>query len=1198
MVRPLRPEGSASPVAVNAALETSLSFTTRSTYLAFASGSSCALALLLASGQAYAYNECGVATAPAYAVECDDTLNPYTGGITYTSAIDRLTLTLKEGLIVERQAGMGNDAVTVWGSGNQPLAIVAEPNVLLKTTGGLSRGIEVRSVANSSIDIVSAANIDVTATSSALSEDSMPAGLWGHITDSASAASIAITQAAGSTINVHGADGYAAGIHARHQGLGDTSIVVSGDVHLTAGRTGGGAVSAASRSTTSAGAISVTQHAGSTVTATGYSTAGVKAQAFGTDNTVSVDIAGTVQASGDYVNAVQTSNSAGVTSITVRDTAAIVANGQYGYGVRATTSSGGTAITFAGSIETFGRTSDAVSSYSANANSAAHSIEAIGTARIVTRGEDSPGLSISNTLSSGGAATIRVRDSSSIETHGKHSYGVALQTYRSLSTVELEAATSIVTLGERAYGVLALGGAQTNIDIAGRVEAHGQYASGVAVSGGGAETSVIVAETASIMGGWQGLGPSVGVWGPTAGVAVDGAGTAKARNAGTIGALSDLAITNNFGLNAYPRGSVVDIENRGTITGFMEFLPISGHRFTNTADGVLELRHFADIDGDGTRDTKRVAIADFGDVNSTVVNAGTLRLAPVAAAVTIDTSNYYVPTTGSDRRQLDPSFYDLARDGLVQAQFVNLGTFSHSGIIDLRGGAIGNTLVITGNALADGTPGGAEFVANGGTLLLNAVLNEGLAPGGTLNSRADMLVVDGTRLGTAPTAIHVSYDPDDLGALTTGNGIQLVEVLDKTTSAAGVFTLGNRVAAGAYEYTLHHHGVGPDTTDGNWYLRSTLIAPEPEPEPQPAPPPAPVPAPEPPPPPAPEPEPQPEPAPAPEPPLMPEPAPEYPAFRAEVPTYVATPALAHRFGLDMLGSFRDRGSEDANSASSQHIAAWGRVFGFDGEVGDNRGDLAQQYRKFTTRGASYEHRGYGLQAGLDLLNDNGTTIGFYLGAGAISADVDAVYGGRSGAIELKGYSVGGYWVRKQDNGAYLDLVLQGTRYEGDLGFRDAFDPTGWAAAVSLEGAYPFDIARGWTLEPQAQLVAQRLDLDGGRDGVARIDYDSDTALYGRIGTRAARTWHVHHGQAVTVAGELNLWHDFDGTAATRISTPNGNNRVNLATDLGGTWGEMQLTVSASVTPLVSAFVSGNYSVAIASGSATGFGGHAGVRVRF
>ena len=97
------------------------------------------------------------------------------------------------------------------------------------------------------------------------------------------------------------------------------------------------------------------------------------------------------------------------------------------------------------------------------------------------------------------------------------------------------------------------------------------------------------------------------------------------------------------------------------------------------------------------------------------------------------------------------------------------------------------------------------------------MLNEGGAA-----TRSDTLVVDGTSVGSGPTSMAIR-NAGGAGAFTPGNGILVVEALDKPRSAAGVFTLGGgSVSAGAFEYTLFHGGVGADAANGNWYLRSTV----------------------------------------------------------------------------------------------------------------------------------------------------------------------------------------------------------------------------------------------------------------------------------------------------------------------------------------------------------------------------------------
>ena len=104
-------------------------------------------------------------------------------------------------------------------------------------------------------------------------------------------------------------------------------------------------------------------------------------------------------------------------------------------------------------------------------------------------------------------------------------------------------------------------------------------------------------------------------------------------------------------------------------------------------------------------------------------------------------------------------------------------------------------LVITGARQA-GVAGPGTFISNGGTLKLDTVLNEGGAA-----TRSDTLVVDGTSVGAGGATNMAIRNAGGAGALTVGNGILVVQVLDPSRSAAGVFTLaGGEVRAGAFDY--------------------------------------------------------------------------------------------------------------------------------------------------------------------------------------------------------------------------------------------------------------------------------------------------------------------------------------------------------------------------------------------------------------
>jgi hypothetical protein len=222
---------------------------------------------------------------------------------------------------------------------------------------------------------------------------------------------------------------------------------------------------------------------------------------------------------------------------------------------------------------------------------------------------------------------------------------------------------------------------------ASNVSTPGQF--GTAISANGGSGGVTVTTNGSIMGGWQATpyvppaspllagrpptsatppGNISSISGlPAAGVflSANGGGTAALINNGSIGALSDLAIagdpqvTNNTG---------------GTITGFTQF---TGDDNSILNNGTFNLRHFADTNGDGVRDTNRVAVADLGTGGS-FTNNGTLALAalPTSPTPIIDSTGEYLP--------LGNPHNTMALGGPLQGQIIGVSTFTNSGTIDLQ----------------------------------------------------------------------------------------------------------------------------------------------------------------------------------------------------------------------------------------------------------------------------------------------------------------------------------------------------------------------------------------------------------------------------------------------------------------------------------------------------------------------------------
>lgn len=496
---------------------------------------------------------------------------------------------------------------------------------------------------------------------------------------------------------------------------------------------------------------------------------------------------------------------------------------------------------------------------------------------------------------------------------------------------------------------------------------------------------------------------------------------------------------------------------------------------------------------------------------------------------------------------------------------------NNAGTIDLSTGDSGPTdrLTIVGN-----------YVGRNGRLIVDSVLNEGVP-----NSVSDKLVIDAARgpaKASGVTTLTVNYQGG--GALSVGDGTRVVEVANGATTDVGSFVLGNRVAAGAYEYELHRGGradTGGNPNDQNWYLRNTTDPTEP-----------------------------------PEPPSPP-PQVEVPNYRGEVPLDMAVPALAHRLGLAMLGTYHDRVGEDYGAALKPVSASadgepqargwgWGRVFGQSGDAGRDGATRRERLNNFLKDGPSYDFNAAGFQAGMDLWRDARDagmhdTAGLYLGGGRIDSDVNAVLRpGKAGSVTIDAFSFGGYWTRKGASGWYVDAVAQGTRYDrvrtqSTLG--EQLDTSGWGATASIEGGYPFALVNAWTIEPQAQLVYQHVSIgDTLRDHFGLIQYEDSDAIHGRLGARLVKGWIMDNGQPLTGWARINFWRNLGGSdAKTTFSTLSGLDPVTLGTSLGGSWGQIGLGLSAQVARNFSAFASIDYNVALGHGKGSGVSGRAGFK---
>ena len=804
----------------------------------------------------------------------------------------------------------------------------------------------------------------------------------------------------------------------------------------------------------------------------------------------------------------------------------------------------------AGNVSVLGGTGKGIVAF-ATGNGAVD-VSTIADTKIITKHTDSSGI-----FAVSGGAAINIDLKGGIETDGRIAHGIDAQSVdrfnfplitRGPVTIN-QAQGSVVTVkGERAIGIVS-DSSTAQIDLAGRTTATGEYGAGLfAVAPEKAEISVLTG--GSIMGGWQGdiaSDPNTDVGTRAAGVAFAGENSVLNNN-GTIGALSDRAVF-DLALSSQFAGAFTGnatITNNGTLTGFVELAGGGTNKFQNNA--IFDVRHFADTNGDGSRDTKRVAVNDFGSDSSLFENTttATVKLGTVTGENTVDATSYYQVKTGSDERVLDTSFYDLNRSGIVQGQMLNLGTFSNAGIIDLRGMAVGNSLVISG-ATSVTDAGTGKFISNGGSLYLNTVLNAGMGIGGTTGSQSDVLVVDQTILGSGATKIQV-FNVGGAGGQTpqNANGIQLVEVRDKQASADGVFILQgdyihngkSAVVGGAYAYTLYKNGLGADNTDGNWYLRSQLKD-------------APV-------------------------------DPVDPQYQAGVPVYEAYPQVL--LALNSLPTLQQRvGNRYWNNAGNSMIIQGADPVGIpyaapneagvliqeNGVWGRVEGNLLHAQPRVTTSGTDYNANIYKIQAGLDgLLNetDNGKLIGaLTVHYGHAKADTYSAHG--DGEISTDAYGFGGTLTWYGENGFYVDGQGQATWFDSDLSSKNTAvgslkdGNNGFGYALSVETGKRISLDERWSVTPQAQLVYSNVDFDSFNDRYdAAVSLDKGDSLQGRLGLTIERQNSWQNAQGMTdrsfVYGIANLYYEFlDGTTVnvSNVNFSSRNDRVWGGIGAGGSY---------------------------------------------
>ncbi|ASR43603.1 hypothetical protein BEN78_09685 [Xanthomonas citri pv. mangiferaeindicae] len=592
------------------------------------------------------------------------------------------------------------------------------------------------------------------------------------------------------------------------------------------------------------------------------------------------------------------------------------------------------------------------------------------------------------------------------------------------------------------------------------------------------------------------------------------AGTLQVGDGGTTGSLAG-DIVNNADL----------VMNRSDETMLTGVISGTGH-LTQAGTGTTVLVGDNTYTGGTTISAGKLQVGNGGDTGSligNVENAGTLafdRAGTTCFDGTITGAGRVVQTGPGAVLFGNANTYAGVTEvasGSLQAAMANAFSANSrhdvvkGGTLDLAGydqtvGGLRNSGIVS---LMGATPGTTltvrgDYVGDGGTLRMSTTLEDSSSP-------TDRLVIDGGAV-SGRTLIELT-NRQGLGAQTTGDGIELVRAINGATTTAqttkdGFALVGEYVDAGAYEYRLHAAdaaGLGE-----NWYLRSTN--------------------------------------------------------RGEVPLFASLSGQLRESSAGMLGNLHQRMGDatmGSGSESAGYRQSWGRLVSVDRSLKQG-GDATP-----SSRG-----RQNGLQIGSDVWAGGNWHVGAYFGTLAGEMQVEGSARGSSnlavGRTDLDSKFVGLYGTYEGENGFYVDTVLQGGRLRYKLvpTASDMVSGKGDSRTVSVEVGQAFPIGRDWQLEPQLQLMHQRLSNDDVQIANALVQQDTANSLTARVGVRLK-------GEFETGAGLLqpytrvNYYRTRSDEDVSRFIGPSAT--ADIVTPTGGRSSEAAMGMTLSVNREVSLF---------------------------
>ncbi|MDN4129684.1 autotransporter outer membrane beta-barrel domain-containing protein [Pantoea ananatis] len=539
-------------------------------------------------------------------------------------------------------------------------------------------------------------------------------------------------------------------------------------------------------------------------------------------------------------------------------------------------------------------------------------------------------------------------------------------------------------------------------------------------------------------------------------------------------------------LDIEDNGSVGAIDNRGTLAGGLYAVRNTGTLGTFTNAGTITggILNAGTISGDVSLGGAALILA-----GNRAVLGGTVRGIPGdGSAVSVGDGSNSAAFTATNRVSVDsitvtsgssltlsPSARWSAANGTVNNGTLRLesgsildGALSQNGTLlfstEKNAASVINTsLTNRGSLVLNPTPTSA-----GNTLTVNGdyigLPGSSVSLGSVLagdDSLTDRLVVTGNTRGASTLFVA----NENGGGAQTLDGIQLIRVGGRSDA---VFSLGNRVVAGAYDYSLRKGNVS-GTDPAGWYLTSfTSVSPQPTPE-------------------------------------------LARMYRPEAAAYTANLQAANTlFDLSLREHSGETRYTDPLTGEKRTTSLWMRNLGGHGRTSMADGQNSTQTNRYV------------LQLGGDVMqgSTNGTDAlhaGLMGGYGRADSSSHNGMTGRDAKGRVSGYSTGlyGTWYQNAEakTGAWADTWAQYNWFRnevsGDMLPVERYDSKGLKA--SLEGGYAWQVTK-WVsaagmenrvfLEPHAQVLWSGVRADDHTEaGGTRVQGIGNDGVTTRLGLR-------------------------------------------------------------------------------------------------